>query len=49
MDTLIGIIALVFGAWWVWESTLILDERKTAYRNGLTDYYGNPLDDTDSE
>ena len=27
MDTLIGIIALVFGAWWVWESSKILDKR----------------------
>ena len=28
----------------VWESELILEERKRAYRAGTHDYYGNPIE-----
>jgi len=27
----------------VWESELILEERRKAYRAGTHDYYGNPI------
>jgi|TARA_A200000159_G_scaffold149471_1_gene158014 hypothetical protein len=43
METLIGIILCVVGARICWESTLILDARKKAYKAGTHDYYGNPI------
>lgn len=45
MEYLIGfIICLVLG-WACWESTLILDARKQAYKAGTHDYYGNKISD----
>lgn len=44
------IIFLVFMAALVWESTLMVDERKKNYRAGTHDYYGNrikPFDKSD--
>ena len=29
----------------LWISTLILDERKQAYRSGTHDYYGNKIEE----
>ena len=43
MGTLIGIILCIFGVKLCWESTLILDARKKAYKAGTHDYYGNPI------
>lgn len=27
----------------IWESTMILEDRKKKYREGTHDYYGNPI------
>jgi hypothetical protein len=29
--------------WIVWESSVIIDERKKRYRAGTHDYYDNPI------
>lgn len=37
---------IVFGtfAWAVWQSVLMVDEKKQRRRNGITDYYDNPIE-----
>lgn len=52
LQFVLGIAACVFLAVMVWESTLMLDERKQNYRAGTHDYYGNrikPFDKSDIE
>lgn len=48
METFFGIILCIIGAVICWQSTLIIQEKKDAWRKGLTDYYGNPINDKDS-
>ena len=38
-----GIIILIPFAWVVWESSVMLAERKARYRAGTHDYYDNPI------
>lgn len=40
----LGIILVVVMGRMVWESSLVLQERKQRYRNGTHDYYDNPID-----
>ena len=37
------IILCVFG-WVVWQSVLMVDEKKQRQRKGISDYYDNPID-----
>lgn len=41
----IGIIFSILGIKALWISTLMIDERKKAYRAGTHDYYGNKIED----
>ena len=40
---LAALIVLMFLFWIIWETTMILEERKQRYRKGITDYYDNPI------
>ena len=40
----LGIVLVVFMARIVWESSIVLHERKQRYLNGTHDYYDNPID-----
>ena len=45
MEYLIGFIICSVLGWACWESTLILDARKKAFKAGTHDYYGNKISD----
>lgn len=36
------VIVTIFG-WIVWESSVMIDEKKQRRHKGLTDYYDNPV------
>ena len=40
----LGIILVVIMGRIIWESSLVLQERKQRYLNGTHDYYDNPID-----
>ena len=40
----LGIILVVVMGRMVWESSLVLQERKQRYLDGTHDYYDNPID-----
>ena len=39
------IIILVLTAWMVWDSTVMISEKKARYKAGTHDYYDNPIED----
>ncbi len=39
----LGILSIMIVG--IWESTMILEDRKKKYREGTHDYYGNPTGD----
>ncbi|MDA9938705.1 hypothetical protein N9C48_01205 [bacterium] len=45
MEYLIGIIVCAILGRMCWESTLMLDARKKAFKAGTHDYYGNKISD----
>jgi len=42
-EYIIGLIILFIMSWIVWESSVIIEERKARYRAGTHDYYDNPI------
>ena len=46
---LIGLPIVVLGGLVVWESSVMLAERKARYRAGTHDYYDNPIEKEDNE
>lgn len=40
---IIGLIILFVMGWIVWESNVIISERKARFRAGTHDYYDNPI------
>jgi hypothetical protein len=42
-EFLIGVALISFGGWILWESTMMVEEKKQRRRMGLTDYYDNPI------
>lgn len=38
---------LILGSLFVWESSMMIEEKKERQRKGLTDYYDNPNGDRD--
>jgi len=38
-----ALILLLVGGWVVWESSVMISEKKERRRNGITDYYDNPI------
>lgn len=49
IETLIGIVLCVLGAKILWESSLMIEEKKQRRRLGITDYYDNPIEKEDDE
>tara|TARA_B100000963_G_scaffold282141_1_gene250706 strand:- start:2538 stop:2756 length:219 start_codon:yes stop_codon:yes gene_type:complete len=45
LQYIVGIILVLIMGRMVWESAVILDERKQRYRNGTHDYYDNPIEE----
>ena len=45
LELLIGAIITYYGVKALWISTLIIEEKKNAYRAGTHDYYGNKIED----
>lgn len=41
---IIGLVVCGIGAWVVWESSMMIEEKKQRRRQGLTDYYDNPIE-----
>ena len=41
---LIGLPLVVLGGLFVWESALMVEEKKQRRRLGITDYYDNPIE-----
>ena len=39
----VGVVMIVGMILFVWESTVMLEERKKRYRAGTHDYYDNPI------
>lgn len=44
---LIGLPIVVLGGIAVWQSSMIIEEKKERQRRGLTDYYDNPIGEDD--
>ena len=42
-EIIVGSVLLIAMAWIVWESSVMLEERKARYRAGTHDYYDNPI------
>lgn len=42
-EYIIGVIILFIMGWIVWESSIIIEERKERFRAGTHDYYDNPI------
>lgn len=44
INTLIGVVILIFMAFVAYQSSVMVSEKKERQRKGLTDYYDNPID-----
>ena len=42
-STIFVIFITFLGAWFAWESTLMVSEKKARFRAGTHDYYDNPI------
>jgi hypothetical protein len=45
-DIILDVVALIIlgaMAWIVWESSVMISEKKDRQRKGITDYYDNPI------
>jgi len=50
LNFIMGLILLVIAGIFVWQSHILIAERKHRYRAGTHDYYDNPIDiDPDRE
>ena len=49
LQYIVGTILLAGMAWVVWESSVMLEERKARYRAGTHDYYDNPIEKDNDE
>ena len=49
INNLFAIIILAVTTVIVWQSTLMIQEKKERQRKGLTDYYDNPINKTGDE
>ena len=43
-----GFILIFIMGWACWQSSLIIEARKKAWRDGTHDYYGNKIDNDDT-
>ena len=48
LEYIIGFALVYLMGWGCWQSTLIIDERRKAWRAGTHDYYGNPIDNDET-
>ena len=42
-DFLLSTLFLLGAAWFAWQSTILVEEKKQRQRKGLTDYYDMPI------
>jgi hypothetical protein len=42
-DLLFGIVVICLAAWFAWESSVMISEKKARQRAGTHDYYDNPI------
>jgi hypothetical protein len=47
LPILFGLYILILFAFIVWESFVMADEKKRRQREGITDYYDNPIEKND--
>ena len=47
LPILFGLYILILFAFIVWESCVMADEKKRRQREGITDYYDNPIEKND--
>ena len=40
---------LIILGWLVWESSIVIDEKKQRQKAGITDYYDNPIKKRDDQ
>ena len=48
-EIIVGSVLIIIMARIVWESSVMLAERKARYRAGTHDYYDNPIKKEDNE
>jgi len=48
-EIIVGSVLIIIMARIVWESSVMLVERKARYRAGTHDYYDNPIEKEDNE
>ena len=49
IQMILGFIIIAGMAWVVWESSVMIEEKKERQRKGLTDYYDMPIKKKDDE
>jgi hypothetical protein len=47
LPVVLGIYLLILVAFIIWESFVMADEKKKRQREGITDYYDNPIEKND--
>jgi hypothetical protein len=47
LPVILGIYLLILAGYFLWESFVLTDEKKERQRQGLTDYYDNPIEKND--
>lgn len=45
LPIIIGIYFLILVGYFVWDSAVMIQEKKERQRKGLTDYYDNPIEE----
>jgi hypothetical protein len=48
-EYIIGLVILFVMGWIVWESSVVLSERKARFKAGTHDYYDNPIKKDNNE
>jgi hypothetical protein len=48
-DLLFGIVVTCLAAWFAWESSVMISEKKARYKAGTHDYYDNPIEEREEK
>ena len=46
-DLLFGIVVICLAAWFAWESSVMISEKKARQKAGTHDYYDNAIEETE--
>lgn len=45
LPLVLGIYLIILAGYFIWESAVMIEEKKDRQRKGLTDYYDNPIEE----